>query len=383
VNRIAVTCALGAAISWLILSGCGGSETPLAVSPAPAPAAPPVLDAIRVRPRSIVLGPNDTHQFKVAAHWSDGSTLLPTIDFRTTGGWISTGGLYSAPPTPGTYQVTAQPQGGTFVDTAIVVVQAGAKANPTPWLVEDFGGYWTIDDFQADPKGIYSHGAGDNVNLKQMSVDPTDAPPGGSGSLVYTFADRSNDPNLCHDYSISKNLQLPKPVREVWIEIWTKFDSGFETLVPGGQCTGLSSNAYKFIFVRCRGGRCGRFESELGSSPNHLETIFGPGLVPPGTWQVIPIAASRLPFTAIVDQQWHRWRLHLRLGPDGRVAFGFDGSLVYDSATDPAQTHPTLVDAKEIYGIGLGRNLNQGPTHQQWLKWGLIEAFRTDPGWGW
>jgi hypothetical protein len=308
---------------------------------------------------------------------------MPALDYRTSGGWISTGGLYSAPAAPGIYRVTVQPQGGVVVDTATVIVQEGARPNPTPWLVEDFGGYWSMEDLWADPKRIYSRGSGDDVNRAQMSYDPTDAPPGGGGSLVYNFPDRTDDVTLCHDYTIARNLQFPRPVPEVWIEVWTKVDRNFETLVPGGRCSSASTNAYKFIFARCHGSRCGRFETELGSSLGHAQTIFGPGLVAPRAWQVIPIPTGVLPYSQVADQQWHRWRFHFKVGPSGRVVMGFDDRKLYDSATDPAQAHPTSIEATDIYGLALGRNMNQGPTHPQSLRWGLVEVFRTDPAWGW
>ena len=34
-----------------------------------------------------------------------------------------------------------------------------------------------------------------------------------------------------------------------------------------------------------------------------------------------------------------------------------------------------------LYGVALGRNINQGPDHLQSLWWGRIRAWDTNPGW--
>jgi hypothetical protein len=196
--------------------------------------------------------------------------------------------------------------------------------------------------------------------------------------MRYDFPDRSGSSTLCHDYTIGRNIKFPQAVNEVWIDMWVKFDANFETYVP--QCDGISANGYKFIFGRCHGGSCGRYELKVGNQLSRVQTAYAPGLNPPKNWQVIPLPTSKLPYSQVADGKWHRWRQHLRAAPNGGIKVWFDDTLVYDSWADPNQSGGS-VDATSIYGISLGRNMNQGPIQPQSLWWGQVQVYRANPGW--
>ena len=60
---------------------------------------------------------------------SDNSTSSVTVTWSATGGAITTGGLYTAGSTAGSYDVIAVQQGGTKADTSAVTV---TSATPPP-----------------------------------------------------------------------------------------------------------------------------------------------------------------------------------------------------------------------------------------------------------
>lgn len=95
----------------------------------PAPSGP-VLTGVTVSPSTAAVLPGDNQFFTASGQMSDGSSTTISVNWSATGGSISAGGQFVAPSTPGTYQVVAQQQGGTFADTAQVTVSV-----PPPTLV--------------------------------------------------------------------------------------------------------------------------------------------------------------------------------------------------------------------------------------------------------
>ncbi len=83
---------------------------------------PPTLTQLVLNPASLTLSPGATQQFSVTASWSDGSSTVPAVSYSATGGTITTGGLYTAGTTPGSFRVIVTQQGGTRADTSAVTV---------------------------------------------------------------------------------------------------------------------------------------------------------------------------------------------------------------------------------------------------------------------
>ncbi len=85
-------------------------------------APPPTLTQVILNPSTVTLQTAGTQQFVVSGVWSDGGTTAPAVTYSATGGTITTGGLYTAGSTTGTFRVIATQQGGTLADTAAVTL---------------------------------------------------------------------------------------------------------------------------------------------------------------------------------------------------------------------------------------------------------------------
>jgi hypothetical protein len=82
------------------------------------------VTAITVTPASASLSPAQTQQFSASATLSNGTTQVnPTVTWSATGGTISTGGLYTAGSTAGSFRVIAA-SGNGRADTSAVTITA-------------------------------------------------------------------------------------------------------------------------------------------------------------------------------------------------------------------------------------------------------------------
>ncbi|MEO8029965.1 MAG: hypothetical protein ABI765_03895, partial [Gemmatimonadota bacterium] len=63
------------------------------------------LSSLTLSPGSTSLLTSGTRQFSASALWSDGSTSLPPLSWTSTGGSVSSSGLYTAGTTPGSFRV--------------------------------------------------------------------------------------------------------------------------------------------------------------------------------------------------------------------------------------------------------------------------------------
>ncbi|HWA56747.1 MAG TPA: hypothetical protein VG692_05800 [Gemmatimonadales bacterium] len=88
-------------------------------------APPPTLAAVVVTPATATVAVGATQQFSASGRMSDGSTGTVQVTWLATGGTITTGGLYTAGSTAGTFRVIATQQGGTLADTSTITI-------PTP-----------------------------------------------------------------------------------------------------------------------------------------------------------------------------------------------------------------------------------------------------------
>jgi hypothetical protein len=216
----------------------------------------------------------------------------------------------------------------------------------------------------ADPRGIYS--TGEDVATGQMVLDKSVGFDASSQSMRYDFPDRtavggSGNTGRCTDYTIGRNIKFPAAITEAWIEVVAKFDASFATVAPTAWgCT--SAAAYKFIFPRTDASR---FQLVVGIFGG--EYTFGyPGNEEPADW-----AMEWTPF----DGQWHTYRLHVKCGSGTGVAtLWVDGVKLRDFEN-------VTTSATNIYGLALGRNINQGPDHTQSVWWGKVTIWDKDPLW--
>jgi hypothetical protein len=84
----------------------------------------PVLSQVILTPSSVSLQVGAPQQFAVSGRMTDGSTTTVQVNYSATGGSITTGGLYTAGATPGSFRVIAIQQGGTLADTSTVTLTA-------------------------------------------------------------------------------------------------------------------------------------------------------------------------------------------------------------------------------------------------------------------
>jgi hypothetical protein len=276
----------------------------------------------------------------------------------------ATGLVTGVSPGPATIQAT--------VDTAhgSTVVQDDSSTGLQPWLAEDFGTYLSTVDLLADPRHIYS--VGEDLGTGQIALDPTTGYGTSTQSMRYTFPDRTTDSTRCGDYPIGRNINLPSVVKEVWVEVYVKFSANFQTLAPGAW--GCTSNAeYKFIFGRTDGGS--RFNLNAGTYGNAWTFGIpfdeqGAGGTPPN----VVAGADR-----VWDGQWHQYRLYFKVSSasgvsDGAARFYLDGTLIKSYAN-------VAINDTDIYGVALGRNMNQGPAQPSYVWWGRIRIWNQNAGW--
>ena len=248
--------------------------------------------------------------------------------------------------------------------TMVVTVSAGGT--PGVWLEEDFSSYADITGFLANPRGIYSSlsaaSEGNEVfGRNQFTLENT-----GYGSLTkslrFNFPDRTGDTaSRCQDYSIGVNLNLPASTSELWLEVVAQYSSNFTTRAPAAwQCT--SNPDHKFLFGRVTpSGRFGLHSGTAGGQwtfgyPGNEDNEFGFATNP-------------------YDGQWHTYRIHMKTSAAGSGAarFWMDGVLLKSLVN-------VTTSGQSIYGIAIGRNLNQGPGAPQSLTIGRVRVWNTNPG---
>jgi hypothetical protein len=121
---------------------------------------------LSVSPNAATVNTGGLQAFIALATRQDGSSLTPTVSWSATGGTITTGGLYTAGTTAGTFRVIARQQSGTLADTALIAITASAG---TTLLSESF-----------ESGSLAAHGWFDVTTVAVA----TDARPGSAGTHV-------------------------------------------------------------------------------------------------------------------------------------------------------------------------------------------------------
>jgi hypothetical protein len=89
------------------------------------------LTSVSMTPASVSLNSGSTQQFTTTALWSDGSTTVPALTYSATGGTITTGGLYTAGGTAGTYRVIVSANGRADTSSVTITVPAPTLSSLT------------------------------------------------------------------------------------------------------------------------------------------------------------------------------------------------------------------------------------------------------------
>lgn len=114
--------------TFMVIANCGCGRADTAAVSVVATAQ---LTNLTISPKTATVNAGATQQFAATANWSTGATSLPPIAYSATGGVVTSGGLWTAPSTSGTYKIIVAHSGGTLRDTATVTV-AGTSIGSTP-----------------------------------------------------------------------------------------------------------------------------------------------------------------------------------------------------------------------------------------------------------
>ncbi len=252
------------------------------------------------------------------------------------------------------------------VDTlSLAEAQTVTSSGVTPLLLEDFSTYTSTSDMLSDPRGIYS--VAEDLNTAMMALDTTVGYGSSTKSMRYDWPDRTSEggsgtTGRCGGDTIGRNLSLPSNQTEIWVELDFKTQSTFTTVAPSAwSCT--SAAAYKTLFGRTD---VSRYNLVLGIFGTSYTWSAGPGNQEPADY-----ALTWTPF----DGNWHTYQMHMKIGT------GSNGicNLAVDGVVKQTNTGLSQGGASYIYGIALGRNMNQGPGAVQSEWWGKCAVYTQDP----
>jgi uncharacterized protein YjdB len=255
------------------------------------------------------------------------------------------------------------------VDTASgsATVQIDTVSVIQPWLSEDFSMYSSTANLLADPRGIYS--TAEDVGTGQLSLDKTAGVPqlGTTQSMRYDYISPG-----CSTQTVGRNLVLPTDVQEIWIEVYLKWSSNFSTYAGG--CS--TPPAHKLLFGRVSGLN-GRWEIEWGNQ-GPPQSIYW-GYPSSGGGVQDQFGFDNAP--AYWNNTWYRVRFHFKhssstSSSDGAFQMWVDNQLMV------SRTNININVSASIYGIALGRNLDQGiNSGTMSLWWGRVQLWNVYPGW--
>jgi hypothetical protein len=135
------------------------SAPPAPPPPAPAPPpAEPVVAKVILKPVSVTLAPGTKKQFATYGTTTTGDSVPVSVVFKSTGGTVSTAGLFTAGQTAGTYRVIAT--SGALADTSAITVTSPLGSG-TPTGIP-FGAYdsWAGDTSLEPNTGVFTASIG-------------------------------------------------------------------------------------------------------------------------------------------------------------------------------------------------------------------------------
>ena len=241
-------------------------------------------------------------------------------------------------------------------------------------MSEDFSAYSSTANMLADPLGLYS--VVEDNTTSQMALDQSTGVNIDGLNLGQSMRYDYNAPG-CSTQSVGRNLTLPSPTSEVWVEVYLKFSPNFTTRNVNGCSTPPD---FKALFGRLTGLNC-RIELHVGgASGGTAFAVGGPGCANGvGSY---PGQADFGNAGVVWDGQWHRYRFHWKVSPSGTdhiYTWYQDNTLMFSKTSGWYNDGA----AAQIYSLALGRNLDQGiPSGTMSLWWGRVRAWDQNPGWG-
>lgn len=364
--------------SFMVIANClcGALDTAFVTVEVPAQ-----LTKITVSPKTVSLNAGATQQFGASVNWSTGATTLPPITWSATGGSISTGGLYTAPTTAGTYRVIVAHSGGTLRDTSTVTVlssgtESGGGASP-----------FFSDGFDT---GALSGTNGFAWKSASRAAVSTERAFSGSYSLAFSY--EAALPGT--DSNAEQRFDMGRYLSEVWIEYMLFVPSNFKhradspnnnkflmlwrdtysdvaggTWRIGAEYTRLDDNSSYLRFMSSRwdhnswtsGGSWG-----VQAPPSEVKLIGSGGPIKPGEWNQIRFHVKAASSRQSDDGQVHIW-------VNGQNIFTYTKGRFHNAFDTP-------VDAVLRNGYLLGW-ANSGFTERTVFYIDDVKFYSGSPGW--
>lgn len=294
-----------------------------------------------------------------------GSTVVPMVlllgVFRPGG--AAPDGMETTSPTMN--RGNLQHSEGQAADSAVVDSRSGKHAELL--VEEDFSTYRNTEELLANPRKVYL--TREDKGTKRIVLDTTLGYGSSGKSMRYDFPAMG-----CGNHTITRGIPVPGHRREIWLEVVARFSPNFSTRMPESLNCKFAPE-YKFVFGLLE-GESGRFDLMAGTFGHRWDAAY------PGAREKYKI---RGPFGNGFDGQWHVYRFHWKLSStpdsrDGIYRLWMDGRLVVNDAginVRPRRGKP----AQRFWLIALGRNINNGPAHEQSVWWGRVRLWGSDPGW--
>lgn len=269
----------------------------------------------------------------------------------------------------GSARIVASAEGRS--DTVDVAVTGGGGGGEVvPFLDEDFSSYTSTANLISNPRNIFA--TAEDLRTSQIFLDQSVGYGSSSKSMRYDFPDRTAEGGAgtsgrCTDYSVSRMVKTDGR-KHVWVELWVRFSSNFVVRAPTAWgCT--SASEYKFLFGSVTGGTS-RYNLEFQTN----RWIFGY----PGNETAVVKDGSPAPST-FWDGEWHRFRFEFKVSSATGAADGIARAWVDDQLIGDVSN--VVINRTGLYGIMLGRNMNQGPGQLQSIWWGRVRLYDSNPGW--
>jgi hypothetical protein len=298
----------------------GGTTTsPTPTSPTPTA---PTLSRVELSPSTASVTAGGTFQFSAIGRLSDNSTTPVGVTYSATGGTISSGGLYTAGSTAGTYRVIAVRTGDTLADTSVVTVTGGTTAPaptapaPAPTGTADIANF-SFDDAAQFGRLTVPGGLSFPSQTQWHKLDPTGGRNGSAAMRVDLSAGDRYEP-IGPQWSARSR---------VFVRYW------FRTAGSGFAQQNVASYNVKGPRFHYNGGNLGVLKAE---QPNWgFDTEAGAVQVNTGMyWAGQPAAEAGYGITPtcqnLADGNWHSLEIEYdrNAGSNVEVRFWCDGRAV-------------------------------------------------------
>ena len=333
---------------------------------------------VSLTPANTSLQPGGTQQFTLMAAFSNSSTanMTSAATFSATGGTITSGGLYTAGTTAGTYRVIATQSG--FADTSTITITAATPPPPssgsyTKLVGDDWSSYRDKASLKAADYFYWVDAGGRDVyQFLDLKPDPT------FGQVVRIMFPQNSgssgsSPRLAKDF--------PAPIDKMWYRWRMKFTPGWTSAGPDPAGW---ANSYKIAFWLwdIYGGRgeveysnTNQYITGTGFTGNNGSISYNETLLPgsapdfgntgsewtDGEWYEFVVYWEKASNTSYRQYYWRR-----KLTQGGVIVnnnFIFHGYRASGSTALP-----------KVKGIELGINRNKNNPTDMYISWGPWEV---------